>query len=142
MSQKIPLKSLGLRCHISFDLWVVDGTGGGFSTGRTLYLVRFKPGSSVARLGFISFCLTWLQKCINFKSVLAAHIQRPSSSDHRDGFSHSFARLCAGSLALWSALLLFDTHGPVLPRCRFLMLYSLVLCPHKVLNSHSVQLRE
>ena len=35
MSQKITLKSLGLRCHISFDLWVADGTGEGFTTGRT-----------------------------------------------------------------------------------------------------------
>lgn len=87
--------------------------------------------SPVVRLGFISFSQTWLQKFINFKSVLAAHIRNPSSSDHRVGFSNSFARLCVGSLALRSALLLFDTHDPVLPRCRFLMLYSLVLCPHQ-----------
>ena len=40
-------------------------------------------------------------------SVISAHIQRPSPSDHRVGFSNSFTRLRVGSLALRPAILLF-----------------------------------
>ena len=45
-------------------------------------------------------------------SVVSAHIQRPSPSDHRLGFSNSFTRLRVGSLALRPALLLFGNSRP------------------------------
>ena len=45
-------------------------------------------------------------------SVIPAHIQRPSPSDHRVGFSPSFTRLLRGSLALRPAILLFGNSRP------------------------------
>src|SRR3989338_512433 len=45
-------------------------------------------------------------------SVVSAHIQRPSPSDHRLGFSNTFTRLRVGSLALRPALLLFGNSRP------------------------------
>ena len=45
-------------------------------------------------------------------SVLTAHVQRPSSFDHRVGFSISFTRLLISSLALRPAHLLFGNSRP------------------------------
>jgi hypothetical protein len=49
-------------------------------------------------------------------SVVPAHIQRPSPSDHRVGFSNSFTRLRLGSLALRPAALPLGNSRPPITR--------------------------